>query len=73
MLVDRTVRGEGVASTWVALRSLVGDALADSRTVASRAAVAPARARRVDEVLAAAGIHPGDPALYPGRTPREPA
>ena len=68
VLVDRTVRGEGVASTWTALRSLVADALADAGTAADLSTV-PLRARRVDEVLAASGIRPGDPSLYPTDAP----
>jgi hypothetical protein len=64
VLVDQTIRGEGVASTWPALRSLVADALADTGGAAD-VSVAPLRARRVDEALAASGIRPGDPSLYP--------
>ncbi len=73
VLIDGVVRGEGVASTWTALSSLVRDALADARTPEASNAAAPARARRVDEVLAAAGIRPGDPVLYPGDAPQDPA
>jgi hypothetical protein len=58
VLVDGSVQGEGVATTWRALSSLVGDAVADRRGT-------------VDETLAAAGIGPDHPSLYPaGR--REP-
>jgi hypothetical protein len=52
VLVDGSVRGEGVAATWSALSSLVGDAVADQRL-------------SVDETLAAAGIGPDHPSLYP--------
>jgi hypothetical protein len=64
VLVDGTVRGEGVASTPTALASLVRDALDDAAI-----ATAPLRARQVDEALAAAGLRPGDPSLYPGGRP----
>jgi hypothetical protein len=52
VLVDGSVRGEGVATTWGALSSLVGDAVAD-------------RGMSVDDTLAAAGIAPDHPSLYP--------
>jgi hypothetical protein len=66
VLVDGVIRGEGVATTWQALASLVRDAIEDQRA-AERSGGGDVRARRVDEVLAAAGIGPGDPSLYPGR------
>jgi hypothetical protein len=62
VLVDGTVRGEGVATTWDALTSLVSDATEDQR-----ASAGTRRARQVDEVLAAGGIGPDHPSLYPGR------
>jgi hypothetical protein len=52
VLVDGSVRGEGVATTWRALSSLVGDAVADQRLT-------------VDDTFAAAGIGPDDDTLYP--------
>lgn len=61
VLVDGAVRGEGVATTWDALASLVTDALEDQRSGGGSA-----RARHIDEVLAAAGIGPEHPSLYPG-------
>ncbi len=61
VLVDGTIRGEGVATTWQALSSLVSDAVADERQAGG-----DARARRIDDTLAAAGIGPGHPSLYPG-------
>jgi len=64
VLVDGAIRGEGVATTWQALASLVNDAIADQRE-GERANVGTRRARRVDETLAAAGIGPGHPSLYP--------
>jgi hypothetical protein len=74
VLVDGVVRGEGVATTWSALASLVGDAIADAGVVgeagAGGGAVRPrggeARTRDVDATLAAAGIGPGHESLYPG-------
>ncbi len=68
VLVEETIRGEGVASTWAALSSLVADAIADARE-AEPAGQGSRRARDVDATLAAAGIMPGDPRLYPGRAP----
>jgi hypothetical protein len=68
VLVDGHIRGEGVATGWPALASLVGDALADAGWSASSGA-GPERAAQVEAKLAAAGIRPGDPSLYPGRVP----
>jgi hypothetical protein len=61
VLVDGTIRGEGVATTWEALASLVGDAIEDERSTG-----ADARGRHIDDVFAAAGIGPDDPSLHPG-------
>jgi hypothetical protein len=61
VLVDGGVRGEGVATTWAALESLLIDAVADAREGAGRG-----RSDRVEARLAAAGVAPGDPSLYPG-------
>lgn len=55
------VRGEGVATTWQALSSLLGDAIAEQREIGAQA-----RHRRIDETLAAAGIGPDHASLYPG-------
>ena len=66
VLVDGIVRGEGVATTWQALASLVGDAIEEQRE-SDFADVGTRRARRVDETLAAAGIGPDHPSLYPDR------
>jgi hypothetical protein len=68
VLVDGSIRGEGSASTWEALSSLVRDALEDER----EARGGKGRTERLDEILAAAGIGPGHPSLYPGRAPEEP-
>jgi len=80
VLVHGEVRGEGVATTWPALASLVGDAIEDRREAGRGLPVSPgqtpsagtARARRVEETLAAAGIGPEHPSLYPGRPPVAP-
>lgn len=58
---EGAIRGEGVATTWHALASLLGDALEEER-----AAGGDADGRGIDERLAAAGIGPGHPSLYPG-------
>ena len=60
VLVDREVRGEGAASSWHALASLVSDAIADERANGGAA-----RARDVDATLAANGIGPDHPSLFP--------
>ncbi len=64
VLVDGVVRGEGVATTWHALASLVAEAIEDQRE-AERAGGGERRAQRIDDTLAAAGIGPGHPSLYP--------
>jgi hypothetical protein len=61
VLVDGDVRGEGVATTWTALESLLTDALTD----AGEETGGTARADRIEARLAAAGIAPGDRSLYP--------
>lgn len=66
VLVDGGIRGEGVATEWSALASLVSDAIEDQHE-SEPGFSGPVRARRVDETLAAGGIDPGDPSLYPGR------
>jgi hypothetical protein len=52
LVEDGAITGEGVATTWSALTSLVGDAIEDQRGV--------------DERLAAAGIGAEHPSLFPG-------
>jgi hypothetical protein len=64
VLVDGGVLGEGSASTWDALSSLVRDALEDERDARG----GERRTERTDDILAAAGIGPGHPSLYPGRS-----
>ena len=56
------VSGEGTASNWEQVVSLVSRAAADA-TRSSRGE------ERVDEELMAAGILPGDPSLYPAAPP----
>jgi hypothetical protein len=61
VLVDETIRGEGVATTWHALSSLVSDAIEDERDGGGNG-----RAQRIEETLAVSGITAGHPSLYPG-------
>ena len=65
VLVDGAVLGEGVATTWHALASLVSDAIADVPDPDAGGA-GVRRARDVDARLAAGGIGPDHPSLYPG-------
>jgi hypothetical protein len=72
VMVDHVIRGEGVATTWRALASLVSDAIEDQRDAGRAGGGAGAvtgerRAERIDETFAAAGIGPGHPSLYPDR------
>jgi hypothetical protein len=55
------VHGEGSASSWRQIASLLRDAIDDG----AHARGGERRTREVDRVLAAAGIRPGDPSLYP--------
>jgi len=61
VLVDGAIRGEGAATTWAALSSLVADAIEDRRESGGTA-----RAAVAERKLAAAGIGPDHPSLYPG-------
>jgi hypothetical protein len=54
------VRGEGSATTWKQIASLLRDAEHDTRLSGDE------RTDRIDEVLAASGIGPGHASLYPG-------
>jgi hypothetical protein len=69
VLVDGGVRGEGVATSWPALASLVADAIADEDAARDSVRLGGAVRRPIDQTFAAAGIGPDDPSLYPGRTP----
>ena len=60
------VAGEGAATGWEQLASLLRDALEDARLAARGRAAGEERALRMDHALAAAGIGPGHPSLYPG-------
>jgi len=64
---DDGVRGEGLATSWESLASLVSDAIEDQREV-DRGRDGTHRARAIDETFAAAGIGADHPSLYPGRT-----
>ena len=70
VLVDGGVRGEGLATTWQALASLVSDAIEDAAEGFSpqgpRGSGGPERARTIDEKLTAAGIGADHPSLRPG-------
>jgi hypothetical protein len=65
VLVDGAIRGEGVATSWQALSSLVSDAIAE-RDEPPGGSGGSARALTVERTLAAAGIAPDHPSLYPG-------
>lgn len=73
---ERRVVGEGVASTWDQMRTLVANAVADGSTNPGRPRSRADRDRdaNVDRALAQAGIVPGDPRLYPqaDRSPARP-
>jgi hypothetical protein len=60
------VLGEGAASHWEQVADLLANAIADSAgSHDGRVRSDSGRAARADLELAAAGIHPGDPRLYP--------
>ena len=64
------VQGEGTGLDWDQVMNLLGQADADASVAAGRklpkAQSDAEREARVDRELRAAGIHPGDPSLYPG-------
>ena len=60
------VAGEGAATGWEQLASLLRDALEDARLAGGGG---EERARRMDSALAGAGIGPGHPSLYPAGAP----
>jgi hypothetical protein len=67
------VHGEGAATTWEGVESLLRDALLDSAPFAAAAPPAgrgAARQWRSDGEMASAGIGPEDPSLYPERDAR---
>jgi hypothetical protein len=57
LIEDGAIRGEGVATNWTALTSLLSDAIEEQR-----------EAQSIDERLAVAGIGPEHPSLYPGES-----
>jgi hypothetical protein len=59
---DGAVAGEGSATTWKQVESLLRDAVYD----VDRQGNGDRRTDRIDETLRAAGIVPGHPSLYPG-------
>jgi hypothetical protein len=59
------IHGEGAASGWQQVVSLLRDAL-DDEAPAGPGQSGPERAERIDADLSSAGIGPGDPSLYPG-------
>jgi hypothetical protein len=78
------VAGEGAATRWEQVTDLLATAEADLLPDANapgapaivldpRARGDAARAGRIDRELAAAGIHPGHPSLYPGEDDDESA
>jgi hypothetical protein len=60
------IHGEGAASAWDQVASLLGDAIADVEVV-EYGPSGPERSARIDDELARAGIGPGHPSLYPDR------
>jgi len=66
------IRGEGTATNWPQVESLLRDAIADAELRRSAGHAGPAaadpaaRLARADGELAAAGIGPGHPSLYAG-------
>ncbi len=70
------VAGEGVASTWDQVHTLLATVAADASGDPTpelegswrKAGADAEREARIDRELAAAGIGPGDPRLWPGRT-----
>lgn len=63
------VRGEGTATGWAQVASLLRDALDDAELAGGRGG--RDRVDRVDRELEAAGIGPGHPSLYPGDSVEE--
>ena len=60
-LVGEEIRGEGSATGWRQIASLLRDATGDH----ANASVGEQRTSEIDRVLAASGIGPGHPSLYP--------
>ena len=64
-LQSGSVHGEGSATSWQQISSLLRDAITDG----GFAGAGERRTREVDRVLAASGVGPDDPSLYPGGRP----
>ncbi|MGI8922192.1 MAG: TlpA family protein disulfide reductase [Solirubrobacteraceae bacterium] len=64
------VQGEGSASSWRQIASLLGDAI-DDLAYAHERRGGERRADQIDRALATAGIGPGHPSLYPAGLPGE--
>lgn len=60
------IHGEGAASAWDQVASLLADAIAEAEEV-EWGPSGPERSARIDAELARAGIGPGHPSLYPDR------
>lgn len=71
LIAGGRIIGEGAASSWEQLRGLLARAVADTGAAPGRTAAMRARRRAADadEALGKAGIAPGDPSLYPDRSP----
>jgi hypothetical protein len=70
LIEDGRVTGEGSGSSWQQVRALLAQASDDNevrrvRPIPTGAMSGRDRADRIDRELAAAGILPGDPSLYP--------
>lgn len=64
------IAGEGSATSWRQVRSLLTQAMADSEAATTRRRNdGDAREQRADEQLRRAGIEPGHPSLYPDGAP----
>jgi hypothetical protein len=59
------ILGRGSALSWSQLETMVADAREDARRAADPARTTAERAQRSEGALAAAGIGPGHPSLYP--------
>jgi hypothetical protein len=62
------ILGRGSALSWSQLQTMVADARADARRAADGARSTAERAQRSENALASAGVGPGHPSLYPGRS-----
>lgn len=67
---ERRIAGRGGATSWSQVISLLADA--DSDVQLHHARTTSARAARAEQALAASGIVPGHPSLYPSKADSEP-